>query len=1288
MNKHINTFFFFLLLVFGLFVSTKIEAQKIGDYQVDFLGVTYNYQANTTTFSYKVTGDGSGKDLSHWVVALCSGHHVVSSNYNYEVNTDPRTGVYGIKWDVSVSIGGSKTFTFTLSGIYPTASVQAAVKAGTTSYYGNITGPSCDVLTPAALGNKVFLDLDQDGIQDANEPGVTGVTVKLYNSSDVLVSTTTTSNVGIYNFLNLTPGDYYVKFELPAGYAFTLKDQGADNELDSDVDVTTGKTVVSTLVSGETDNSWDAGIYVLTAKIGNFVWNDVDHDGIQDSNEAGISNITVSLYDCNNNFISSTVTDNFGVYYFENLTPGDYYVKFNLTGSYAFSPKNQGNDTGLDSDADLLTGKTTCTTLVANETDLSWDAGMYIPVPQIASIGDYVWFDTNKDGIQDGTEAGLFNVTVKLYTCDNVFVSTTTTNNTGKYLFENIPVGDYYVKFILPDNYAFSPKDAGANDLTDSDADLTTGKTGCYSLVAGQSNLTVDAGMYEIPQIQQSDLSLVKTVSKNNPEPGETITYLLTLSNAGTSAATGVTVSDVLPNSIEFLSVTPSLGTYDVITGVWTVGTVNANQSATLTITVKVKDSVVGNSIVDFGPATGFNVFVLGNISQPSSDTEGKLAAGGDAYFSNYSIGYPLPNSNGAEDVLVVGGNLTFISGGIYGGNAVYGNSTNLPQMVVSITDGVLRKDSPIDFVAAKTQLQDLSTQLSTNATSGVDSVQYGCIYLTGNNPFINVFEVSGDVLSAANDMRINVPNSSVVLVNINGQSIEWKGGLVLSGTTTTNVLYNFYEADHLSIHNIDVQGTVFAPFADVNFASGVINGQFIANSMVGIGQFNNSLFVGNIPGEVNIVNVAEVKTSDQLDPDSTPNNGVITEDDYSKVVAIVNYATNPNNGNTPPSGATWQQVTSFASNEIIWTLTFDMQGNLLAGTWGGKIYRSNDAGTNWTRINETMNVAYIWGIGVDSLNNYYAATNSGLYKSANGTDWTVIGLAGQDVRAFAIDRNKNLYAGTWGLGIFKSTDNGTTWVESNNGLNSLAVHALTVNSANDIFVGTFGGGISKTHDGAANWLPINGTYSYIWALGVNSDDMLFAGTYSNGLYTSQDNGVTWSHENGISSNYIYAVSVDTSDNVFVSAWDGGVYYYSEVVTESTWKNFGMNGFGVSSIVISPDTRSLYAGTSDGRVYIMDNPLTEVKDVNVIPTEFSLSQNYPNPFNPTTTIKVSVAKAGYYEVKVYNILGQLVNVPFKGEYTPGNYQITFDATNYASGVYIYQLTGSNINLSKKMMLIK
>ncbi len=1287
MKKHFQ--FLFALMWFILASGfSEINAQKIGDYQIDYLGVTYNYQANTTTFSYKVTGDGAGKDLSHWVVGLCANHNVVSSNYNYEVNTDPTLGIYGIKWDVTVKINATKTFTFTLSGIYPVATVTAGVKAGLGLYYGNIPGPDCDPITPSALGDKVFLDLNKNGIQDTNEPGVANVTVKLFNNNNQLLSTTTTSNTGIYAFTNLQPGNYYVKFELPTGYAFTTKDQGSNNNLDSDVNPSTGFTDVIALPNGTTDNSWDAGIYLLTAKLGNYVWDDNNKNGIQDSNENGLSNVTVQLYTCNNVLTNTTVTDNFGAYYFENITPGDYFVKFTLLNGYEFSPKNAGSNSESDSDADPTTGKTVCTTLEANETDLTWDAGMYIPTPQIANVGDFVWNDANKNGIQDNNELGIAGVTVKLYTCNNVLVSSTTTDNLGKYLFADVAVGDYYVKFYLPDNYEFTSKDSGNDDSKDSDADLTTGKTACFNLIAGVNNLTLDAGMYEVPVNLQADLSLTKTVSDNNPNPGDNLTYLITVTNNGPSAATGVTISDVLASGVDFVSATPSIGTYNNTTGIWEVGNLANNGTATLSITVKVKNTTtVGNSIVDLGAATGFNLFVFENINQPSSDTEGKIAVGGNAFFSNYSVGDKLPLSNGTVDVLIIGGNLTFVSGNVDGGNVVYGVNTNLPQMVVGIPDGTLRKDTPIDFTAAKTHLTNLSEQLSTYAENGVDSVQYGCIYLHGNHPFINVFNITVEMINDANDMRIFVPNGSVALVNISGNNIDWNGGLVLTGTTPNNVLFNFYEANSLSIHNIAVLGSVLAPLADMNF-EGVINGQVIVNSVSGTGQFNNNLFVGNIPGEVNVVNAAEIKTSDILDPDSTPNNGILTEDDYAKVVSVVNYATNPNNGSIPPTGSTWQQVSSFASNEIIWTMKYDMQGALIAGTWGGKIYSSVDGGTNWTRINEGMNTGYIWGIAIDSLtNNYYVATSQGVFVSSDHSTWTPLNI-NYDVRAITFDRNNNLYAGTWGNGVFKSTDNGTTWTEINTGLTNLAVHALVVNSANNLFVGTFGGGVYKSVDHGNNWNSLNGPYDHIWSLGVNSNDMLFVGTYSSGLFTSTDNGMNWTYESGVASNYIYGVSVDTSDNVFVSAWEGGVYYFSKLLTESTWQNYGMVGFRVSSIAISPDTRSLFAGTSDGKVFVMDNPLTKVEEENAIPTSFDLSQNYPNPFNPTTTINVSIAKTGNYSLQVYNILGQLVTTLFNEEMNPGNYKITFSAGNFASGIYIYRLQGNNINISKKMVLLK
>lgn len=100
--------------------------------------------------------------------------------------------------------------------------------------------------------------------------------------------------------------------------------------------------------------------------------------------------------------------------------------------------------------------------------------------------------------------------------------------------------------------------------------------------------------------------------------------------------------------------------------------------------------------------------------------------------------------------------------------------------------------------------------------------------------------------------------------------------------------------------------------------------------------------------------------------------------------------------------------------------------------------------------------------------------------------------------------------------------------------------------------------------------------------------------------------------------------------------------------------------------------------------------LTDVKiDYNnSVPAEYKLLQNYPNPFNPSTIIKFSVPARGSYTLKVYNVLGQEVAQLFNGLANAGNYQATFDASTLSSGVYFYTLSGENVNITKKMMLVK
>jgi hypothetical protein len=115
----------------------------------------------------------------------------------------------------------------------------------------------------------------------------------------------------------------------------------------------------------------------------------------------------------------------------------------------------------------------------------------------LGKIGDYVWWDVDVDGVQDGDETGIGGVTVNLYDSTDTKIRTTQTAPSGYYIFNNLNAGDYYVKFVLPsDDYSFSLQDQGSNDAVDSDADPTTGKTGIINLSAGETDLTWDAGLH------------------------------------------------------------------------------------------------------------------------------------------------------------------------------------------------------------------------------------------------------------------------------------------------------------------------------------------------------------------------------------------------------------------------------------------------------------------------------------------------------------------------------------------------------------------------------------------------------------------------------------------------------------------------------------------------------------------------------------------------------------------------------------------------------------------------
>uniref|UniRef100_UPI00262B787B SdrD B-like domain-containing protein n=1 Tax=uncultured Winogradskyella sp. TaxID=395353 RepID=UPI00262B787B len=357
----------------------------------------------------------------------------------------------------------------------------------------NLTIDAGVYLPSASLGDTVFLDEDQDGIQDADEEGVAGVTVNLLDCNNNQLATTTTDANGNYFFADLDPNeDYKVEFEVPTGYELSPSNQGSNDSNDSDANAN-GRTSCIDLAPGEDNPTIDAGIYLPSASLGDTVFLDEDQDGIQDADEEGVAGVTVNLLDCNNNQLATTTTDANGNYFFADLDPNeDYKVEFEVPTGYELSPSNQGNNDSSDSDANP-NGRTSCIDLAPGENNPTIDAGIYLPS---ASLGDTVFLDEDQDGIQDAGEEGVAGVTVNLLDCNNNELATTTTDANGNYVFADLdPNEDYKVEFEVPTGYELSPSNQGSNDSNDSDANAN-GRTSCIDLAPGEDNPTIDAGIY------------------------------------------------------------------------------------------------------------------------------------------------------------------------------------------------------------------------------------------------------------------------------------------------------------------------------------------------------------------------------------------------------------------------------------------------------------------------------------------------------------------------------------------------------------------------------------------------------------------------------------------------------------------------------------------------------------------------------------------------------------------------------------------------------------------------
>lgn len=443
-------------------------------------------------------------------------------------------------------------------------------------------------------------------------------------------------------------------------------------------------------------------------------------------------------------------------------------------------------------------------------------------------------------------------------------------------------------------------------------------------------------------------------------------------------------------------------------------------------------------------------------------------------------------------------------------------------------------------------------------------------------------------------------------------------------------------------------------------------------------------------------------------------------------------------------SGNTW------ALSGLVNIPVFTMANNgsyLFAGTNDG-VYFSSNTGTTWTVVNYHNNGLSYPNINTIAFSgsNVYAGANGGFkiggvfLSTNNGTSWATItaGLSDKNIQSLAII-NSIVIAGTLNDGVWLTTNNGNLWTFA--GLTNNSINCLSTIGTN-LFAGTTTNGVYYSTDYGSNWVSASGTgltNKTINAM-ITSGTNIFVGTPGGGVYLSSNNGSSWINvSNGLTEVNIRCFAL-LGSNMFLATSSGNIWNrpLSEMITSNSlsiknaipkqWLNIStgiktLNLIGtfqgnvgqlsymaqstntaVATVSVTGATLNITpVGLGDCIITITaidaanSNSLDYSFDVNVgitdvisdsIPTRFALYQNFPNPFNPETIIEFSIVKNGFYTLKVYNTLGQEIEMLLQKELSAGNYKINFNAGKFSSGIYLYRLIGTNVNLSRKMILLK
>lgn len=391
--------------------------------------------------------------------------------------------------------------------------------------------------------------------------------------------------------------------------------------------------------------------------------------------------------------------------------------------------------------------------------------------------------------------------------------------------------------------------------------------------------------------------------------------------------------------------------------------------------------------------------------------------------------------------------------------------------------------------------------------------------------------------------------------------------------------------------------------------------------------------------------------------------------------------------------GNTWYQRNNGLTNINVRALK--ARGNeIFAGTDLGEIYHSPDNGLTWMRIGKevgSINAFEVGKFGLLAANGDFTG-GSGLHQYVkNDTGWH------KEKTIIPTTRIKNLYSkgsNIYGAsrGVMHSSNFGETWSDYRGEIMIRAYSIKCVTTVGNIIIaGSDGIGIYRSSNNGVNWeLP---NYGLEWWPGnmviydfavLNSK--VYAATYS-GVYVSEDQGIRWNRlSNGLPSREVKSFA-QWGNKLFV-----GINYYGVYLSEdygASWKPFSdeLDNKLINRITVNGSW--LFAATEGYGLWRYPlGSLVGIKDDSSIPQGYALEQNYPNPCNPTSKISFRLPKSTRVRLVVYDSIGREILSILDSILVAGNHEVLFDGTNLASGLYFYRLITPDFSAARKIILLK